>query len=83
MSKLTFQQEHSSKMYEITVIIRDRSGSPTGQKKTFSHDNPYKISEFWHKNNTQRFLRSKSKNSLKKRKESDSNKNPSVKLRTI
>lgn len=38
-----------TRTFEIVVQLRDRKGNPTGRTKSFSHDNPAKIAEFWNR----------------------------------
>lgn len=35
--------------FEITLCVRDHNGVPTGQKKTYSTDSPYKLWLFFNR----------------------------------
>jgi hypothetical protein len=45
---LTFGKD-SDKTFSITIVTRGTDGSKTNATRTFSHDNPYKIWEYWNR----------------------------------
>jgi len=40
---------HRTKAFEIVVQLRGHTGECTGKTKSFAHDNPSKVSDFWHR----------------------------------
>ena len=59
-----FKGSDNSKNFEITIIVRDKDGKPTGQKKTISSDNSSDLSNFV-ESNRPRKKRRKKKNKKK------------------
>ena len=46
-NQLTFSQVPQSSSFEIELVVRDFEGNPTGQTRSFVSDNPYKVWEFY------------------------------------
>ena len=43
------KDSQETRTFGITVQIRDAQGNPTGRTKTFYHDHPDKLSDFYHR----------------------------------
>ena len=61
MPKLVFnEKQKNSPSIEITLLVRDKRGNPTGKTKTFSSDNHRDV-ESWYKNQKPKRKRKKKK----------------------
>jgi len=50
LNRHTLQSQNDikdSKLFEIVLDIKDSQGNPTGKRKSYSSDDPYKIWKFW------------------------------------
>lgn len=39
----------TSKTFEVTLLVKDNQGNPTGLTKNYSTDDPVKLSNFWNR----------------------------------
>ena len=62
-----FKGSDNNKNFEITIIVRDKDGKPTGQKKTISSDNSSDVYNFVESNKPRKKRRRK-KNQKKRMK---------------
>lgn len=49
MDQLQFSKQIESSEYELVLVLRDANGQPTG-RKNYSTDSPYKLSQFYLRN---------------------------------
>tara|TARA_R110002051_G_scaffold322194_1_gene412025 strand:+ start:5464 stop:5694 length:231 start_codon:yes stop_codon:yes gene_type:complete len=54
-----FKGSDSNKNFEITIIVRDKDGKPTGRKKTISSDNSSDVYNFVESNRPRKKRRRK------------------------
>ena len=54
-----FKGSDNNKNFEITIIVRDKNGNPTGQRKTISSDNSSDLYNFVESNKPRKKRRRK------------------------
>lgn len=61
MAKLNFDKaaEDPDDKFEVTVVVRDKNGNPTGKTKTFSSERCSDVSNWYNQQKKQKRKRSK------------------------
>lgn len=71
MNDLHFQGTPDNSSFELTVIVRDASGQPTGRTKTIQTDDSHKLWEFWMRHKGRPRRKKKKRENVPNAKEAD------------
>ena len=66
MTKLNFNKQDSSPSIEITILVRDKNGNPTGKTRSYGGKNPREASDWYAKQSPKKKKRRRKKKEPKK-----------------